>query len=336
VIRWFDEPAGAAEVGGKGAALGVATRAGLPVPPGFCVTVKAMSRLASTDVVAALEKALSRLAAPAVAVRSSASEEDGGRASFAGVFVSELNVHAAPAVIAALERIRTSARSPSASAYVAGRGMDTPAQMAAVVQAMVFPETSGVLFTRDPLTGEERFVVEGSWGLGEAIVSGEVTPDHFVLSPAGALLEHVVADKDLAAVAAAEGTMIVEVEASRRHAPCLAPADLRGLVDLGRRCEAIFGGPQDVEWAIAEGRVWLLQSRPITARGRPSCESRHRASQMDHLGLPKQWILEHSVPAVEGVGDAWDTRAGDVRSARERRTWMVVHVEEESGRRHDR
>lgn len=300
MIRWFDEPAEAAEVGGKGAALGVATRAGLPVPPGFCVTVKAMSRLASADVVAALEQALSRLAAPAVAVRSSASEEDGGRASFAGVFASELNVHA-PAVIAALERIRISARSPSASAYVAGRGMDTPAEMAAVVQAMVFPEMSGVLFTRDPLTGEERFVVEGSWGLGEAIVSGEVTPDHFVLSPAGALLERIVADKDLAAVAAAEGTMVAEVEASRRYVPCLAPADLRGLVDLGRRCEAIFGAPQDVEWAIAGGRVWLLQSRPITARveprlsaagklaGEASVPARqpagHHTSQMDHLGL---------------------------------------------------
>lgn len=265
MIRWFDVPAGAAEVGGKGAALGVATRAGLPVPPGFCVTVRAMSRLASADVVVAVEKALSRLATPAVAVRSSASEEDGGRASFAGVFASELNVHAAADVVAALERIRTSAGSPSASAYVTRRGMGKPGEMAAVVQAMVFAETSGVLFTRDPLTGEERFVVEGSWGLGEAIVAGEVTPDHFVLSPDGELLERIVADKELAAVPAAEGTTVAEVEGSRRHVPCLGIGDLQALVALGRRCEATLGGPQDVEWAIAGGRVWLLQSRPITA-----------------------------------------------------------------------
>jgi phosphoenolpyruvate synthase/pyruvate phosphate dikinase len=135
-----------------------------------------------------------------------------------------------------------------------------------LVQAMVFAEASGVLFTRDPLTGEERFVVEGSWGLGEAIVSGDVTPDHFVLSPAGELLDRMVADKELATVPAAEGTTVAEVEGSRRHVPCLGTGDLEALVALGRRCEATMGGPQDVEWAIADRRVWLLQSRPITAR----------------------------------------------------------------------
>jgi pyruvate,water dikinase len=133
-----------------------------------------------------------------------------------------------------------------------------------VVQALVEPAVAGVLFTRDPVTRADQIVVEATWGLGEALVSGLVTPDHYVLSPAGELLSQTIGDKDLAIVPTDEGTAEVEVEPARRLLPCLDSDQLAALVDLAHACERLGGGPQDVEWALANGRLVLLQSRPIT------------------------------------------------------------------------
>jgi pyruvate, water dikinase len=252
-------------VGGKGAALGLLTRAGLRVPVGFCVTAEAMSQLESSPVVAAVESALKRLAASAVAVRSSALGEDGATASFAGAHRSRLNVRSAGEVVRALREIRASVASPRAVAYRARHGIGGEPSMAAVVQAMVKAQSAGVLFTRDPISNDEQFVVEGSFGLGEAVVSGVVIPDRFVLSPGGELLEQQISNKEVVTVPGEEGTTTSRLEAARARRPCVDPTTLRKLARLGRRCEEVAGSPQDVEWALANGALWILQSRPITS-----------------------------------------------------------------------
>ncbi len=263
MIEWLDRAAAPTRVGGKGASLGRLVRAGLPVPPGFCVTVTAMQALDEPAATAPIAEALARLSPGPLAVRSSALGEDGATASFAGIHLSLLNV-ARGAVSAALARVRDSARSPAALAYRKRRNIAGEPRIAAVVQSMVAPEVSGVLFTRHPVTREPAIVVEASWGLGEAIVSGSVTPDHFELDVSGAVLRSVVADKDVACVPGDDGTVEVEVPAERRRVACVNESQLRTIAAVGRECERLFGAPQDVEWALEGDRIWLLQSRPIT------------------------------------------------------------------------
>jgi pyruvate,water dikinase len=265
VIVWLEHDAGPAQVGGKGAALGLLTRAGLPVPAGFCVTVEAMSRLESPPVVSAIEAALAALDAPAMAVRSSAFGEDGATASFAGAHLSLLNVRSSEGVLRALGQIGASADSDGARAYRARHAISGEPRIAALVQTMVNAEAAGVLFTRDPMSGREQFVVEASFGLGEAVVSGFVTPDRFVLSAEGDLLEEQISKKEVVTVPAEEGTTTATLEAARALVRCVDPATLRTLARLGKRCEEVLGSHQDIEWALAEGAVWILQSRPITA-----------------------------------------------------------------------
>jgi pyruvate,water dikinase len=137
--------------------------------------------------------------------------------------------------------------------------------MAVVVQRLVPAEVAGVLFTRDPLDPEgTRMLVEASWGLGESVVSGKVAPDRYHIDRAtGRVVEQHIATKSIEV--AAEGTR--EVLAEKREQPCLDAACLADLAELGRRVEAFYGEPRDVEWAWAEGRFWLLQARPITTAG---------------------------------------------------------------------
>jgi pyruvate,water dikinase len=264
VIVWLEQGGGSARVGGKAAALGLLTRAGLPVPAGFCVTVEALSKLESQQVEDAIASALAELGTSAVAVRSSAVGEDGATASFAGAHLSRLNVRSPAAVVGALEEVRASATSPAALAYRARHALGGQPCMAALVQTMVDAEASGVLFTRDPLSGAEQFVVEGSFGLGEAVVSGAVTPDRFVLSSDGELVEEHISEKEIVTVPAEGGTTTVRLETARARRPCIDLATLRLLTQLGKRCEEILESPQDVEWALAGDNAWILQSRPIT------------------------------------------------------------------------
>jgi pyruvate,water dikinase len=263
-IVWFDQDADAARIGGKGFRLCRLAQAGLPVPPGFCVPVDSVNCINIDEI----QNAVERLNARSVSVRSSAVEEDAIVASFAGVYVTRLNVSAPEAIKQALIDIRQSAFAPAAMAYRSKRGIDGSPQMAAVVQQFLMPDVSGVLFLRDPLDNSQRIVIEASWGLGEAVVAGTVTPDRWIISPEGTIVSSEISDKDTAVVAADTGTKVVEVDPARRRIPCLDAAAICGLVRLARACETLFGGPQDVEWAIASDRIWLLQSRPITCRGR--------------------------------------------------------------------
>ena len=140
--------------------------------------------------------------------------------------------------------------------------------MAVVVQQMVDARTAGVMFTRSPLSGDRSVItIEGTWGLGSAVVSGQVTPDRFVIAKiTGEISVRDISDKHVQHVPAAGGG-VEEIETAEhlRREPCLSDAELSELKEIGRRVERHYGRPQDIEWAIdREGRIFLLQSRPET------------------------------------------------------------------------
>ena len=259
-------------VGGKGLSLGRMASAGLPVPPGFCVTSAAHRRgrgrplREQPDLAGQIHAAYRQLGGGAVAVRSSATAEDSEAASFAGQQETILGVVGEDAVCDAVSRCWASLDSERSVAYRRRQGVsDEALAMAVVVQRLVPAEVAGVLFTRDPLDAQgQRMLVEASWGLGESVVSGRVSPDRFhVDRDSGRVLERHISTK--AEEVTPQGPRPVPPE--RRDQPCLDEARLAELAALGRKVEAFYGAPRDVEWAWAEGRFWLLQARPITAAG---------------------------------------------------------------------
>ncbi len=177
-----------------------------------------------------------------MAVRSSACAEDSDAASYAGQQETFLNVSGGADVCRRIVECWASFFSERALFYRARKGSLDDLRMAVVVQRMVEPKKSGVLFTADPVQRRrDRMIVEAIYGLGEQVVSGQVTPDHYVVDRAGAT--------------------------KREHLPnggVLDGAELAALARLGLSLEETFGAPQDVEWAIADGELYLLQSRPVT------------------------------------------------------------------------
>jgi pyruvate,water dikinase len=260
------DPLDAARYGGKAASLSTALAAGLPVPPGFALAADDVAALADREVdTAPLELALDELGGPAVAVRSSAVGEDSAGASFAGQHVSVLNVSGVAQVQAAIERVAASGRSDAALAYRRRMDIEGAPQVAVVVQRLVPADVAGVLFTRDPVTGSsDRWVVEASWGLGETVVAGLVTPDHVVMTPGGEVVEQVVGDKSTAVVADPAGGTQQRPHEGDSRALCVDRATLGRLAALGVACERLFGAGQDIEWAVAGGALFLLQARPVT------------------------------------------------------------------------
>jgi rifampicin phosphotransferase len=296
-------------VGGKGANLGELTRAGLPVPPGFCVTTAAfdafMAACPDADAsYAALEAVLGQDAnaargaaeqmrrvlepipvPPSVreaalvawraldvdaawAVRSSATAEDLPGASFAGQQDTFLNVRGADALLRAIQRCWVSLFTDRAVLYRARNGFGhRGVKLGVVVQRMVLPEVSGILFTADPVSGRRGTLsIDAGFGLGEALVSGLVNADLYRVDTAsGALLEVRIGDKALAIRPLPEGgTSKDALPESQRHARVLDDASIKALADLGRRIQAHYGEPQDIEWCIEGGQPFIVQARPIT------------------------------------------------------------------------
>jgi len=253
---WFHEDAGAASVGGKGQSLCRMWQAGLPVPAGFCVTRNMLDRpdLEQHDI------ALTKLGARHVAVRSSAILEDTAAASFAGIYLTRLNIAGAERVAEALLDVRNSAFAASAAAYSRRQNVAECCGMAAVVQRFVAAEASGISWTGDVVN------VEASGGLGESVVGGLVTPDRWILSRNGQVISSKIADKDVATVGGEDaGTRQVKVEPARRRRACLTSESLQQIFELAGKCHELFGGSQNIEWALESDRVWILQSRPVTA-----------------------------------------------------------------------
>jgi pyruvate, water dikinase len=263
VILRFDQECPIERVGCKGRNLSLMWQAGLPVPQGFCVTWDSIESAGYSE----LDDVVAELQAASLAVRSSAVQEDTPGASFAGMLLSKLNVIGTPGVVAALREIRVSAARIIASKYAARLNVARQVRIAAVVQEFVTAEASGVLFMRDPQTAAARLVVEACWGLGPGVVEGLVRPDRWILSPDGEVISSHIADKDVAVVARHPGgTTQTAVDAACRRRPSLSLESLRQLSRLARECEHLFGSPQDIEWAMCDDQVWLVQSRPITAK----------------------------------------------------------------------
>ena len=275
-------------VGGKGLSLGLMSRAGLPVPPGFCLTTAAYRRARGRslgdqpELVGPLIDSYRSLGGGPVAVRSSATAEDGSEASFAGQQETILGVHGDVELLNAVSRCWASLDTERAVAYRKKQGISADGlAMAVVVQRLVEAEVAGVLFTHDPLDSEgKQMLVEASWGLGEAVVSGRVTPDRFQLDRAtGEVRDRHVETKTVMVT----GTGERPVSAEKQSVPCLDDARLAELADLGRKVEAFYGAPRDVEWAYADGRFWLLQARPITVAGAAERE-RVRREEIERCG----------------------------------------------------
>jgi pyruvate,water dikinase len=240
--------------GGKGANLGELVRGGFNVPPGFVITTAAGGDQLDAAITAAYEE----LGAPAVAVRSSATSEDGPDASFAGQHETFLHVQGEQDVLAAVRRCWESLDSERAVAYREQHGLGGEARIAVVVQRMAPHESAGVVFTVNPLTGNrDELLVNAARGAGEALVSGEVVPDQWVARrPDGAVLSFTPARRAAPAPAGF-------ARAAQRGV--LSSDGVRELAQIALRVEEHFGGtPQDIEWSYGEGEFFVLQARPIT------------------------------------------------------------------------
>ncbi|MCC2629894.1 MAG: phosphoenolpyruvate synthase [Thermomicrobiales bacterium] len=267
-------------VGGKGASLMRLATSGFPVPPGFLITTEAyrylLERAATAisevfargivpqAIAAAVTQAYAALGEPesAVAVRSSATAEDLPGLSFAGQQETFLNVRGETPLLDAVGRAWASLWTARAIGYRQQMGVpQDDVAMAIVVQEMVPAEVSGVLFTANPATGNRgELVIEAAFGLGEGIVGGTVTPESYLIARASLAITRVTSGaQDALVTSAGEG------RAALSGGRALPDPLLRELAELGLQVERHFGGtPQDIEWAVADGRLWLLQARPIT------------------------------------------------------------------------
>jgi pyruvate,water dikinase len=295
-------------VGGKAANLGSLLRADFPVPDGFVVTTRACqwargrppagtsSGGLHADVADEIRLAYRALGGGRVAVRSSATSEDGAAASMAGQYETFLGVEGESNVLDALRRCWASLDAPRALAYLRQHGLDpASAAMAVVVQRLVSADVSGVLFTTNPHDGHQlEMLVEAGWGLGDAVVSGSVQPDTLRIDrETGRVLAVALGDRRFPAAVRSD-----QPDDGPEGRPCLSGCDVYRLWQLGKQAAEHFGSPQDVEWAIQAGKVYVLQSRPITTL--EGLESRHRVLQAARERLRQQsaaargpWVLHN-------------------------------------------
>jgi pyruvate,water dikinase len=273
-LRRADEP----RFGGKSTGLGELLAAGVRVPEGFALACAAYPGRGQPMPAAVRDEIAARYAElgdgdTAVAVRSSAVGEDSAETTFAGQQETVLWVRGAGAVCDAVGTCWASLYSEMAVAYRAQMCDEREPSMGVAVQRMVDPEVAGVLFTCNPVSGDRSMVaINASWGLGVAVVGGEVTPDDYLVSKVtGEVVRERIGNKQLEYVAdpAGHGTMCREVPADRRAIGCLDARAIEELVAIARTIERHHGTPQDVEWAFANGELFVLQSRPVTAVPEP-------------------------------------------------------------------
>jgi pyruvate,water dikinase len=258
--------------GAKATGLGAAARAGLPIPPGIALSGSFVDAVAAGDehAIEQLMTAARPLVGP-LAVRSSAADEDGGDASFAGQHLTLLNVPSVDDLRAAIREIWWSANSDAAITYRQRVGLFTRPSVGVVVQSLLDPAVAGVLFTQNPINKADERLIEASWGLGEVVVAGRVIPDSFCIDRTGVVRERTPGVKKIAIRAAADGGTIEEAVASELvEKLCLEDDQLAQLNSLADRCEEIFGPARDIEWAFADGQLYLLQCRAVTRAGSPS------------------------------------------------------------------
>ena len=252
--------------GAKAVGLGDALRAGLPVPPGVALPGPEVGSIASGDetVIAALRDAVRDLPTP-MAVRSSCVGEDSAGASFAGQHITVLNVASVDDVESAVREVWWSANSDSAITYRKRLGVFARPNVGVVVQSLLAPDTAGVMFTRNPITGADERLIEASWGLGEAVVAGRVIPDSYRVARGGEVLDRRPGFKKFAIrPVPGGGTVDEDVAPDLVESLCLSDAQLQTLSALADDCERVYGAGRDIEWAFAGGQLYLLQCRAVT------------------------------------------------------------------------
>ncbi len=252
--------------GSKATGLGAAARGGLPLPPGVALSGAVVEAVASGDeqAIIEVEQAIQPLPIP-LAVRSSAVDEDGAEASFAGQHQTLLGMRSPGDVTDALRQIWWSANSDSAITYRQRVGLFARPSVGVVVQSLLDPEVAGVMFTQNPVTGANECLIEASWGLGEVVVAARVIPDMFRIARSGEVLERRAGFKKLAIRPLAEGgTYEEQVAPDLVEQLCLNDEQLAELSRLAALCEDVYGPARDIEWAIAEGQLYVLQCRAVT------------------------------------------------------------------------
>ena len=277
-IRWLgdDDCHHDAVVGGKAASLSrLASRH--TVPHGFAISAISAAEHAIVDgLLPAIERAYHKLGDhsgtthPPVAVRSSALDEDGADASFAGQHDTYLNIRGVDAVLDAIRRCIMSASSQEALAYRKQRGLGTDGvQMAVLVQLLVPSDVSAVVFSANPISGSrDELMINSNWGLGESIVGGTVTPDTFIVQKQGLEVSwRDIAQKDRMTVLTEAGTADADVPSELRAVSSLTDSQVKDIARLALTLEDSVGQPVDVECAIASDTLYLLQCRPITTLG---------------------------------------------------------------------
>jgi phosphohistidine swiveling domain-containing protein len=263
------------ELGGKATGLVRLLKTGLPVPEAWCVraavSLDAPSRdtLTDTELPRWWRAVTGEFPGSLWAVRSSAVAEDLDHASFAGVYDTILGVDTLDALIDAVQTCWQAVTQQRATAYRAKSGTDAAGGIAIVLQRMLQPRAAGVMLTTDPLRPfDDRIVIDAAYGLGEAVVSGATDPDHFVLNrTTGEELRRRIGDKEVE-ILWDNGLLTRDVDGQRRAAACLSEADLQQLHAAARVVDTGIGPRRDLEWAIEDDTVYLLQDRAIT--GLPS------------------------------------------------------------------
>jgi pyruvate,water dikinase len=274
-LLWLGDPKSfdPALVGGKAANLSRLARLYHRVPDGFCIPVTSMNEShpleLRDEIIASISDLMACHSLPelVVAVRSSAVDEDGAAASFAGINETYLNIVGADAIIQAVTLCWESARSERALEYRRRQGLSMDhLQLAVLVQQLVAADTAAVAFSANPITGNRaEIMINASWGLGESIVGGTVTPDTFIVRKSDlSVIQRIIADKQRMTVSAPRGTHEVDVPRFLRNEPSLNDEQVVELAKLALTLETTTERPVDVEAAFAAGVLYLLQCRPIT------------------------------------------------------------------------
>ncbi|MCR5721499.1 MAG: phosphoenolpyruvate synthase [Lachnospiraceae bacterium] len=294
-IKAFDEikKGDIATAGGKGANLGEMTQAGITVPPGVVLTANAYdyfmeeggivphkfdsaaqirSAILSTKIPSEIETEIRNFCdtlkeGARMAVRSSATAEDLDDASFAGQQETYLNVIGTNNLLAKIRECYASLWGDRAVSYRKNSGYDKQkTSLAVVIQQMVESESAGVMFTSDPAGDRENIHINAAYGLGEAVVSGIVSPDEYICTREGTVLKQITGSKEIEIIYDAEngGTKKVSVDENRRKQSVLSKEQIATLVKEGVRIEKHYGHPMDIEWAVKSGRIYILQARSIT------------------------------------------------------------------------
>ena len=274
-LLWLGDPKSfdAALVGGKAANLSRLARMYHRVPDGFCIPTTVMDQAHPHELRGEIAQAIADLMAChslpelVVAVRSSAVDEDGRAASFAGQHETFLNIMGVDSIMQAVTRCWESARSERALDYRRKQGLSgARLQLAVLVQQLVASDVSAVVFSANPITGSrDEMLINASWGLGESIVGGTVTPDTFIVRKSDlAVMERVIADKQRMTVSAPRGTREVDVPRFLRKEAALNDEQVVEMAKLARTLEVTMEHPVDVEGAYARGELYVLQCRPIT------------------------------------------------------------------------